>query len=43
MFADVQNLVRAWNDGQDFAAESEELENCPYCEAAHGDPCPVHG
>lgn len=43
MFADVPELVSAWTTGYDFAAECEELENCPMCEAAHGDPCPAHG
>ncbi|VWC52650.1 hypothetical protein BLA23254_08048 [Burkholderia lata] len=43
MFADVPGLVTAWQSGQNFAADCEEMENCPYCKAAHGDPCPVHG
>ncbi|HGO6073739.1 TPA: hypothetical protein ACK3Q6_004481 [Burkholderia cepacia] len=43
MFADVPELVRAWTAGYDSAALCEELENCPLCQAAQGDPCPVHG
>lgn len=43
MFADVPGLVSAWESGQNFAAECEELENCESCKAARGDPCPVHG
>ncbi|MBR8034682.1 MULTISPECIES: hypothetical protein [Burkholderia cepacia complex] len=43
MFADEPLLRAAWEQGQNDAAMCEELENCPHCIAARGDPCPIHG
>ncbi|MDF0506868.1 hypothetical protein POK33_39640 [Burkholderia cenocepacia] len=43
MFADEAFLRDAWKRGQADAAMCEELENCPGCIAARGDPCPHHG
>ena len=38
-----RDLTRAWSRGWNDAAYSEELENCPCCIAAPGDPCRIHG
>lgn len=38
MFADEPFLRKAWERGQDDAAMCEELEECPHCFAARGDP-----
>ncbi|AOJ79227.1 hypothetical protein WS86_00380 (plasmid) [Burkholderia savannae] len=43
MFADEPFLQEAWERGQVDAAMCEELETCSECEAARGDPCPIHG
>ncbi|KWH27657.1 hypothetical protein WL99_20100 [Burkholderia cepacia] len=43
MFADEPALANSWKQGNADAALSEELENCPDCIAACGDPCPIHG
>ncbi|RXV64181.1 hypothetical protein D1006_41045 [Burkholderia stabilis] len=43
MFVDEPALANAWKQGNADAAFSEELENCPNCIAARGDPCPIHG
>lgn len=43
MFEDEPILSRAWQRGCDGAEPSEEIEHCPDCIAARGDPCPVHG
>lgn len=43
MFEGERDLTLAWSRGWNAAAYSEELENCPCCIAARGDPCPIHG
>lgn len=43
MFADEPYLRDAWMRGNADAQMSEEMENCPSCNAARGDPCPIHG
>ncbi|MEX3629521.1 MAG: hypothetical protein VB138_08565 [Burkholderia sp.] len=43
LFEDERILRNAWKRGWADAAFSDELDNCPHCIAAHGDPCPIHG
>lgn len=43
MFADEPALLRAWEGGQGFAAECEEMNNCHDCQDASLPLCPHHG
>lgn len=43
MFSDEPPLLEAWQDGQQRAAELEDMNECPHCNNGTGDPCPSHG
>lgn len=43
LFQDEPSLVKAWESGFDFAAESAEMAECHGCNDGTGNPCPTHG
>lgn len=43
LLADVPALAQAWAQGWGFAAESAEMDECPGCQSASGEPCVTHG
>ncbi len=43
LFTDEPALRRAWQEGQDFAAELAEMAACPGCHDDAGRPCVRHG
>jgi hypothetical protein len=43
MFLDEPLLLKAWEDGQDFAAEVEEMAHCEGCKDTSLPMCPYHG
>ena len=43
MFRDEPILLRAWESGQDFAAELEEMSLCSGCQDTSLPMCPFHG
>ncbi len=42
MYADVPQLVEAWRQGWQSAAESDAMDGCPGCHNERGEPCPWH-
>ncbi len=43
LFQDEPALLQAWECGQNFAAEAEEMAECDSCNDGTGNPCPFHG
>lgn len=43
MFRDEPFLLTAWESGQDFAAELEEMSRCSGCQDPELPMCPFHG
>ena len=43
LFRDEPELVNAWKEGQDEAAEFEEMSECTGCNDGTGNPCCIHG
>lgn len=43
LFRDEPVLLSAWEDGQRFAAEVEEMADCPGCQDTSLPMCPYHG
>lgn len=43
MYLGIPLLVQGWMEGQDFAAESEEMANCDDCNDPDLPCCPFHG
>ena len=43
LYRDVPLLMRGWDEGQAFAVEAEEMNNCPGCNDDNLPICPFHG
>lgn len=43
LFAGEPLLVNAWKNGWAMARDMDEISHCSSCQAADGDPCPMHG
>lgn len=43
LFSDEPALSAWWKDGQEFAAELEEMASCSGCHDGTGNPCQIHG
>lgn len=43
MFRGEPEMLKAWNAGQDYAAEMEDMATCAGCQDSDLPMCPVHG
>lgn len=43
MFRGEPEMLKAWNSGQDYGAEMEEMANCEGCQDSSLPMCPWHG
>ncbi|MCX8959340.1 hypothetical protein EHW64_17880 [Erwinia psidii] len=43
LFADVQELAKAWRRGYAIAGRYTEMSACSGCNNDSGEPCPYHG